>query len=214
MKPITVVLVDDHEVVRRGMKTYLMTEEDIEIVGEASSGNEGARLVLDLNPDVVLMDLIMENGTGIEATEKIIAENPSCKIIILTSFYDEEQVIPALEAGAFSYMLKTSAAEEIVSAIRKAKRGENVIEPKAAGAMMNRFRTPNKDAHDELTQREREVLICIGNGLTNQEISEELFIGIKTVKTHVSNILSKLEVHDRTQAAVYAHRNGLMKKQT
>lgn len=113
MEPITVVLVDDHEVVRRGMKTYLMTEEDIEIVGEASSGNEGARLVLDLKPDVVLMDLIMENGTGIEATEKIIAENPSCKIIILTSFYDEEQVIPALEAGAFSYMLKTSAQKKL-----------------------------------------------------------------------------------------------------
>lgn len=106
MEPITVVLVDDHEVVRRGMKTYLMTEEDIEIVGEASSGNEGARLVLDLKPDVVLMDLIMENGTGIEATEKIIAENPSCKIIILTSFYDEEQVIPALEAGLLVICLK------------------------------------------------------------------------------------------------------------
>ncbi len=212
MNPIKVVLVDDHDVVRRGIKTYLMTEEDIEVIGEASSGNEGAEMVLSLNPDVVLMDLIMENGTGIEATEQIISKKPEAKIIILTSYYDEEQVIPALEAGAFSYMLKTSSADEIVTAIRKAVMGENVIEQRAAGAMMNRLRTPAKTLHDDLTQRELEVLICIGNGLTNQEISDKLFIGIKTVKTHVSNILSKLEVQDRTQAAVYAHRQGLMKE--
>lgn len=212
MNPIKVVLVDDHDVVRRGIKTYLMTEEDIEVIGEASSGNEGAEMVLSLNPDVVLMDLIMENGTGIEATEQIISKKPEAKIIILTSYYDEVQVIPALEAGAFSYMLKTSSADEIVTAIRKAVMGENVIEQRAAGAMMNRLRTPAKTLHDDLTQRELEVLICIGNGLTNQEISDKLFIGIKTVKTHVSNILNKLEVQDRTQAAVYAHRQGLMKE--
>ncbi|PKR78286.1 DNA-binding response regulator [Halalkalibacillus sediminis] len=212
MGTIRLVIVDDHDVVRKGLRTYLMTEDTIDVVGEASSGNEGVEVVLEQNPDVVLMDLIMENGTGIEATKKIIEKNPACKIIILTSFYDDEKVFPALEAGAFSYMLKTSSAEEIASAIKKAATGENVIEPKVAGAMMNRIRTPERKLHDDLTERELEVLMCVGNGLTNTEISEKLYIGIKTVKTHVSNILSKLDVQDRTQAAVYAHRNGLMKE--
>lgn len=211
MEKIKVMIVDDHDVVRRGVKTFLLTDDEIDIVGEASSGNEGVELALELKPDVILMDLIMENGTGIEATEKIMKQLPNCKIIILTSYYDDEKVFPALEAGAFSYMLKTSSGEEISNAIKKAARGENVIEPKVASAMMNRIRTPEKMPHDDLTERELEVLICIGNGLTNSEISEKLFIGIKTVKTHVSNILSKLGVQDRTQAAVYAHRNGLMK---
>lgn len=212
MDPIKVLVVDDHDVVRKGIITYLMTEEDIEIIGEASSGFDGADLARDLNPDIILMDLIMENGTGIDATEQIMKTNPDTKIIILTSYYDDEKVFPALEAGAFSYMLKTSSADEIASAIKKAAKGENVIEPKVAGAMMNRIRTPERMPHELLTERELEVLICIGNGLTNNEISEKLYIGIKTVKTHVSNILSKLDVQDRTQAAVYAHRNGLMKE--
>ncbi|MGM8214728.1 response regulator [Bacillaceae bacterium W0354] len=212
MDNIRVMIVDDHDVVRRGVKTFLMTVDEIEIIGEASSGNEGAELALQLKPDVILMDLMMENGTGIEATEKIMKSFPECKIIILTSYYDDEKVFPALEAGAFSYMLKTSSGEEIAEAIKKAAKGENVIEPKVAGAMMNRIRTPEKQLHEDLTERELEVLICIGNGLTNSEISEKLFIGIKTVKTHVSNVLSKLGVQDRTQAAVYAHRNGLMKE--
>ncbi|MGP4073431.1 response regulator [Piscibacillus sp. B03] len=212
MEPIRVLVVDDHDVVRKGIITYLMTEDDIEIVGEASSGFDGAKLAKDLNPDVILMDLIMDNGTGIEATEGIMKDKPEIKIIILTSYYDDEKVFPALEAGAFSYMLKTSSADEIAQAIKKAAKGENVIEPKVAGAMMSRIRTPDRMPHELLTERELEVLICIGNGLTNNEISEKLFIGIKTVKTHVSNILSKLDVQDRTQAAVYAHRNGLMKE--
>ncbi len=156
----------------------------------------------------------MDHGTGIEATDLIMKAQPDIRIIILTSYYDDEKVFPALEAGAFSYMLKTSSADEIALAIKKAAKGENVIEPKVAGAMMNRIRTPERHPHEMLTERELEVLICIGNGLTNNEISEKLFIGIKTVKTHVSNILSKLDVQDRTQAAVYAHRNGLMKEST
>ncbi|WP_317450919.1 response regulator transcription factor [Alkalibacillus aidingensis] len=211
MNTIKLVIVDDHDVVRKGIKTYLMTEESIDVVGEASSGNQGVELVLKEKPDVVLMDLMMENGTGIEATEKITNQLPDCKIIILTSFYDDEKVFPALEAGAFSYMLKTSSADEIAAAVKKAANGENVIEPKVAGKMMSRIRTPERLPHEELTERELEVLICIGNGLTNAEISEKLFIGIKTVKTHVSNVLHKLEVQDRTQAAVYAHQKGLMK---
>ncbi|WP_174616219.1 response regulator transcription factor [Virgibacillus ihumii] len=210
---VRVVVVDDHEIVRKGIVSYLRTEEDIEIAGEASSGNDGAAIILDTKPDVVLMDLIMENGTGIEATEKVMRELPSCRIIILTSYYDNEQVIPAIEAGAFSYILKTSSAREIAAAIKKAAAGENVIEPKVAGQMMTNFRRSPKKAHEELTERELEVLLCIGDGLTNQEISDKLFIGIKTVKTHVSNILSKLDVHDRTQAAVYVHKNALSKKE-
>lgn len=209
---VRVVVVDDHEIVRKGIVSYLRTEEAIEIVGQASSGNDGVNVILDSKPDVALMDLIMENGTGIEATEKVMKELPSCKIIILTSYYDNEQVIPAIEAGAFSYILKTSSASEIATAIKKAAIGENVIEPKVAGQMMTTFQRSPKKAHEELTERELEVLLCIGDGLTNQELSEKLFIGIKTVKTHVSNILSKLDVHDRTQAAVYVHKNALSQK--
>ncbi|GGD23999.1 response regulator [Pontibacillus salipaludis] len=208
---IRLVVVDDHDVVRKGVIAYLMTEPTFDIVGEASSGNEGAKLALKERPDVVLMDLMMENGDGIEATKQIMAEHPDCKIIILTSYYDDEKVFPALEAGAFSYMLKTSSADEIASAIKKAAKGETHIEPKVANKMMTRFRSKEKKLHDDLTGRELEVLMCIGDGLTNQEISEKLFIGIKTVKTHVSNVLSKLAVQDRTQAAVYAHKNGLIR---
>ncbi|RDW18200.1 DNA-binding response regulator [Oceanobacillus arenosus] len=207
---IRVIVVDDHEIVRKGIIAYLQTEDEFDIVGEAASGNEGAELILQLKPDVVLMDLMMENGNGIEATKQVMEQLPSCKIIILTSYYDDEQVFPAIQAGAFSYLLKTSSATEIADAIKKAAVGENVIEPKVAGKMMTSFRSENKKAHDTLTERELEVLLCIGNGMTNQEISEKLYIGIKTVKTHVSNILSKLDVHDRTQAAVYVHRNQLL----
>ncbi|SDJ88479.1 response regulator [Sediminibacillus albus] len=209
---IKVVVVDDHEIVRKGVIAYLKTEPGLEIVGEASSGQEGADIVNKTTPDVVLMDLIMENGTGIEATKTIMASQPTCKVIILTSYYDDEQVFPALEAGAYSYMLKTASADEIASAIKKASAGEPVIEPKVASKMMTSFRSASGKPHQQLTERELEVLMCIGDGLTNQEIGEKLFIGVKTVKTHVSNILGKLEVHDRTQAAVYAHKNGLFRK--
>ncbi|WP_077623121.1 response regulator [Sediminibacillus massiliensis] len=208
---IRVVVVDDHEVVRKGVIAYLKTEPDLEIVGEASSGSTGAQIVKELKPDIVLMDLIMENGTGIEATKEIMASCPECKVIILTSYYDNEQVFPALEAGAYSYMLKTSSADEIAIAIKKAYAGETVIEPKVASKMMTSFRPTETKPHEQLTDRELEVLLCIGEGLTNQEIGEKLYIGIKTVKTHVSNILGKLGVNDRTQAAVYAHKNGLFR---
>lgn len=207
---VRVVVVDDHEVVRKGIIAYLKTDPRIDVVGEAESGKESIPIIEKEKPDVVLMDLIMENGNGIEATKKIIEIHPDCRVIILTSYYDDEQVFPALEAGAFSYLLKTSSGTEIVDAILKASEGENVIEPKVAGKMLTNFRKEEKKPHEELTDREMEVLLCIGNGMTNQEISEHLFIGIKTVKTHVSSILSKLGVKDRTQAAVYVHRNNLL----
>lgn len=209
-KMIRVIVVDDHDVVRRGIIAYLQTDEMIEVVGEAASGNEGAKLVGELQPDVVLMDLIMDDGNGIEATKKIMSHTPECKVIILTSFYDDEQIFPAIEAGAFSYLLKTSSGEDIVNVIKKAVKGEHVIEPKVAGRLMLGYRNSSTKVHEALTEREFEVLLCIGQGMTNQEISEKLYIGIKTVKTHVSHILAKLDVNDRTQAAVYVHRNKLL----
>ncbi|WP_261130779.1 response regulator transcription factor [Bacillus sp. Marseille-Q3570] len=195
--------------VRRGLSSYLMTDPSFEIIGEASSGSEAVQKLKGLDPDVVLMDLIMENGNGIEATKEVVKILPDCKIIILTSFYDDEQVFPAIEAGAFSYVLKTASADEISDTIKKAYAGESVIESKVAQKMMNRFRAKKALPHHELTKRELEVLALIGEGKTNQEIGDVLFIGIKTVKTHVSNILSKLDVSDRTQAAIYANRNNL-----
>jgi two-component system, NarL family, response regulator LiaR len=207
---VKVMIVDDHEMVRLGMKTYLLTEDRIEFLGEAKSGNEAAQLAKLYMPDVILMDLLMENGNGIEATKKILTFHPHCKIIILTSYYDDEKVFPAIEAGAHSYLLKTASAEEVTSAVYKAMKGESVIASKVADKMMNRFRPQEVLPHEELTSREMDVLKCLGEGMTNQQISEELFIGIKTVKTHVSNILSKLGVADRTQAAIYANRNGIL----
>lgn len=213
MELIRVMVVDDHEMVRKGLISYLLTEPDIELVGEASSGREAIRLAREKRPDVILMDLIMEDGNGIEATKEIMSFYPECKIIIITSFYDDEQVFPAIEAGALSYLLKTARADEVISAIRKAMKGETVIEPKVANKMLNRLRPKERMPHDDLTEREMEVLMLIAEGMTNQEISEELFIGIKTVKTHVSNILNKLNVQDRTQAAIYANRHGLVRDQ-
>lgn len=212
MDRIRVAVVDDHDMVRKGLLAYLITEPGIEIVGEGSSGQGAIELARKEKPDVILMDLLMENGTGIEATREIIKFHPTCKIIIITSYFDDEQVFPAIEAGAYSYLLKTARAEDIIKAIEKAVQNEPVIEPKVASKMMNRFRSPSKLPHDDLTDRELEVLMCLGDGLTNQEISEELFIGIKTVKTHVSNILSKLQVADRTQAAIYANRHGVLRE--
>ncbi|MFJ6411393.1 DNA-binding response regulator [Terribacillus saccharophilus] len=208
---IRIAVIDDHDIVRKGLIAYLETEDGFDVIGQASSGREGVKLVLTEKPDVVLMDLIMEDGTGIEATKEIIKAGSATKIIILTSFYDDEQVFPALEAGAFSYMLKTSTAEQIAEAIRKAAKGETVMEAAVAAKVMNSFRQKKQLLHDHLTEREFEVLCCIGQGMTNQEIADKLYIGIKTVKTHVSNTLAKLQVNDRTQAAVYVHQNKLLK---
>lgn len=211
MSTIRVMVVDDHEMVRRGICSYLETEDDLEVIGQANSGQSAIKLAARLKPDVILMDLIMEDGTGVEATEAIKRVLPDVQIIILTSFIDESLVFPALEAGALSYLLKTSKAEEIVDAIRLAIRDEAVIEPKVATKMLAKMRRNGEhQLHSNLTDRELEILVLLGEGKTNQEIAEELFIGIKTVKTHVSNVLSKLEVEDRTKAAVYAHRHKLV----
>lgn len=211
-KEINMMIVDDHDMVRKGLKAYLLTEPDFQIVGEGANGKEAVSLANELHPDVILMDLIMPEMTGIEATKEIMASLPNTKIIIITSFYDDEQIFPAIEAGAFSYLLKTASADEIIDTIRKAIHDESVIEQKVAQKMMNQLRSKQqKPLHEELTKREKEVLLLIGEGKTNSQIAEELFIGLKTVKTHVSNILGKLGVQDRTQAAVYAIRNGMVR---
>ena len=210
-EPVKVLLVDDHEMVRIGLAAVLGTEEGIEVIGEASNGKEGIRLALEYKPDVVLMDLVMEGMDGIETTKRLTEKFPECKVIVLTSYIDDEKLYPVIEAGAFSYLLKTSRAQEIAAAIRAAVNGQPVLESQVASKMMNRFRQPKTETlpHHELTEREMEVLKLIAKGLSNQELADQLYIGVKTVKFHVTNILSKLGVEDRTQAAIYAHKNGL-----
>ena len=202
---IKVLLVDDHEMVRLGVSSYLMIQSDMEVVGEASNGLEGYHKALELRPDIILMDLVMDVMDGIEATQKIMADWPQAKIIIVTSFLDDEKVYPAMEAGASSYLLKTSSAAEIVQAIRSTYQGHKVIEPAVTEKIIeHRLDQARPKPHDELTNRELDVLRLIGQGYSNQAIAEELVITLKTVKTHVSNIFTKLEVEDRTQAAIYA----------
>lgn len=207
---IKVLIVDDHEMVRLGLSAYLQTEPDITVIGKAENGLAALEFCRATAPDVVLMDLVMEPLDGIEATKRILAIRPEAKIIVLTSFIDETKILPALEAGATSYLLKTAKADEIVRAIRGAVKNESVIEPAVAAKMLKSMLRQEPRLHDSLTERELEVLKLIGQGKSNQEIADELFIGIKTVKTHVSNILSKLQCEDRTQAAIYANRHGLV----
>lgn len=210
---IRVLFVDDHEMVRIGISAYLSTQEDIEIVGEADNGQKGLEMALELRPDVILMDLVMDGMDGIEATKQIMEAWPEAKILIVTSFVDDEKVYPALEAGATSYLLKTSKAENIAEAIRKTYAGESVLEKEVTTKMMQNLRSGKEVLlHETLTNREMEILLLIAEGKTNQEIADELFIALKTVKVHVSNILSKLEVQDRTQAAVYAYQQNLVEK--
>ncbi len=209
---IKVLIVDDHEMVRLGISSYLNVQEDLTVAGEADDGQQGLQMALDIRPDVILMDLIMPNMNGVEATKAILKAWPQARVIILTSFIDDELVYPAIEAGAASYILKTSTAEEIADAIRQTAKGQTVFEPEVTTKIMNRSKAQADLAlYDDLTTREREVLRLIAQGKSNQEIADELFITLKTVKTHVSNILAKLEVDDRTKAAIYAFKHGIVK---
>lgn len=207
---ISVLFADDHEMVRIGVSSYLSAQPDIKVIGEADNGRSAVSLALSLRPDIILMDLVMEDMDGIEATKQIIAHWPKARIIIVTSFLDDDKVYPAIEAGATSYLLKTSKASEIADAIRATYRGQSVLEPEVTGKMMVKMQRKNKPLpHEELTKREMEVLLLMAKGKSNQEIADELFIALKTVKVHVSNILSKLEVQDRTQAVIYAFKHNL-----
>jgi NarL family two-component system response regulator LiaR len=209
---IRVLFVDDHEMVRIGVSAYLSAQPDIEIVAEADDGAPAVALALELKPDIILMDLVMKEMDGIEATRKIIEQWPDAKIIIVTSFLDDDKVYPALEAGATSYMLKTSKAEEIAKAIRATYGGQSILEPEVTGKIMTKMREkPEVKLHDQLTEREMEVLLLMAQGNSNQEIADQLYIALKTVKVHVSNVLGKLEVQDRTQAVIYAFKHNLVK---
>ncbi|RSJ62522.1 response regulator transcription factor [Streptococcus gordonii] len=203
-----ILLVDDHEMVRLGLKSYLDLQADVEVVAESSNGREGVEQALELRPDVIIMDIVMPEMNGIEATMAILETWPEAKILILTSYLDNEKIYPVLDAGAKGYMLKTSSADEILHAIRKVARGEIAIETEVSKKVQ--YHRNHIELHDDLTARERDILGLLAKGYENQRIADELFISLKTVKTHVSNILSKLEVSDRTQAVVYAFQHHLV----
>jgi NarL family two-component system response regulator LiaR len=209
--PIRVLIADDHAVVRQGLRAFLDLQEDIDVVGEATNGVEAVEQTRQLLPDVVLMDLVMPEMDGIEATRKIRALSPRTQVIVLTSFAEDEKVFPSIKAGALGYLLKDVSPADLVKAIQAAHRGEAQLHPEIARKLMDEFSTRAREPiPDDLTARELEVLRLIARGQSNRQIAEQLVISEKTVKTHVSNILSKLHLADRTQAAIYALRKGLV----
>jgi NarL family two-component system response regulator LiaR len=212
---IRVILVDDHEVVRNGMRAYLDSRPDFEVVGEASSGAEAVGLVSQAVPDVVLMDLVMPRMDGVEATRRVRDISPHTQVVVLTSYHDDEYVFPALQAGALSYVLKDSRMEEVAEAIRLAAHGEALLHPRVAARVIKEVtgrRGQEINPYVELTDREMEVLKLIADGLSNSDIAARLVISENTVKGYVSNILSKLHLNDRTQAAVYAWQKGIKRR--
>jgi NarL family two-component system response regulator LiaR len=209
-RPIRVLIVDDHGMVREGLRAYLELESDIQVVGEARDGQEAVRRAQELQPDVVLMDLVMPNMDGVDATSQIKQQRPDTHVIILTSFLEDERVVPAIKAGATSYLLKDVAAADLARAIRGARAGQAQLHPEVARRLMQQVTSPRKaEAGAQLTEREREVLRLLAEGRSNKEIARSLVVSERTVKGHVSNILGKLGLQDRTQAALFAVRHGL-----
>ena len=207
---IKIVIADDHPVVRKGLSLLLSSQDEFEVIGEAANGEEAIAKALELSPEIMLMDLVMPKMDGISATKEILRLKPEIKILILTSFSDANHAIPALEAGALGYLLKENDPEEVIQAISKLVNGEKQIHPKVTEGLLSALQTQRKPEHNllnSLTSREKEVLKEITNGKSNKEIASTLFISEKTVKTHVSNILSKLSLQDRTQAALFAIRH-------
>jgi NarL family two-component system response regulator LiaR len=208
---IRILIVDDHAIVRKGIRALLSTEKDVEIVGEAGDGAEAVALAKTLVPDVVLMDLVMPKMDGIEATRQITAQLQGVKILVLTSFAADDKVFPAIKAGALGYLLKDSGPDELVQAIHQVHKGEPSLEPSIARKVLQELSHPpqNPPTSDPLTGREVEVLRLVAQGRSNREIAGQLVISEMTVRTHVSNILSKLQLASRTLAALYALREGL-----
>ena len=208
---IRLLIVDDHTIVRKGIRALLATETDIEVVGEAANGREAIAQTVNLHPDVILIDLMMPEMDGIEAVRRITADNADTRILVLTSFATDDKVFPAIKAGALGYLLKDSAPEALINAIRQVYRGESSLHPKIARKLLKEISRPMEQAQtlDPLTQREVDVLKLVANGLSNQEIANSLTVSEATVRTHVSHILSKLHLASRTQAALYALREGL-----
>jgi NarL family two-component system response regulator LiaR len=205
---IRIVLVDDHAVVRGGLRFLLEQQPDMEVIGEGKDGAQGVALVTSLLPDVVLLDLLMPRMDGITAVREMKRLTPHTHIIILTSYYEDDQIFGAIKAGAISYLLKDAGPEELVEAVRAAARGEGVLHPQVAARALREMQ--QRSPLQELTTRELDVLTLIARGRSNAEIATELVIGEGTVKTHVSNILTKLHLADRTQAAIYALQQRLV----
>lgn len=209
---IRVLLADDHGMVREGLKIYLETEDDIAVVGEAAEGAAAAELAAKLKPDVILMDLVMPGIDGVEGTKQCLAASPGSKVIVLTSKPDDGLVLPAIRAGALSYLLKDISAAELAAAIRCAAAGKPTLHPMAAACIMQELNSPLRQSaagSGEISPREMEVLGLIGEGLTNREIGARLFISERTVKSHVTHLLEKLALRDRTQLAIYAIQNKI-----
>lgn len=207
---IGVLIADDHPVVRQGLRTFLALQEDVEVVGEAGDGEEAVARARELLPDVALVDLVMPKLDGIEAIRRIREASPSTKAIVLTSFADDDKVVPAVKAGAAGYLLKDVAPDDLIDAIRRVHRGEALLHAAVAARLMQEVSHDAERPGAALTAREREVLRLIAHGRSNREIASDLVLSEKTVKTHVSNILAKLHLADRTQAALYAVRERLV----
>jgi NarL family two-component system response regulator LiaR len=213
---ITILLVDDHQVVRQGVRAFLDTQSDFSVVGEAESGEQALELADEHVPDVILMDLVLPGDIdGVEATRQVKRRSPRTQVVVLTSYHEDEYIFPAIRAGALSYVLKDIGPEELAEVIRKAAQGEAVLHPRVAARLVQEIqgrRDLSTNPFTELSDREMEVLRLIAAGSSNAEIAEQLVISEKTVKGHVSNILSKLHLVDRTQAAVYAWREGIVRR--
>ena len=210
--PIRVLIADDHAVLREGLRSFLELQDGIEIVGDAADGAEAVELAEKLRPAVVLMDLVMPKLDGVEAMRELRERVPETRVIILTSYIDDDRLLPAIRAGAAGYLLKNAEPQELARAIRAADAGEALIDPSVAARLVERLaEDDSRDDYESLTAREREVLELIGRGFSNKRIALELDIAEKTVKTHVSNLLGKLGVADRTQAAVRGHELGLLR---
>jgi DNA-binding NarL/FixJ family response regulator len=208
--PVTVLVVDDHPVVRSGRVSLLAVEPDLQVVGEAADGAEALASVRALGPDVVLMDLRMPGMDGVDATAQIVVDHPGTRVLVLTTFDTDDDILRAVEAGASGYLLKDSRREDLVDAIRAAARGETVLAPPVAARLMGRMRAGVAGNADQLTPREVEVLAAVGRGLSNGEIGRELFIGEATVKTHLLRVFQKLAVDDRTRAVTVAIERGIL----
>jgi DNA-binding NarL/FixJ family response regulator len=210
---ISILITDDHALVRQGIRAFLELQPDITVIGEADSGEAAVRMAAELVPDVVLMDLVMPGIGGVEATRQVKQVSPHSQIIVLTSYHEDEYIFPALRAGALSYVLKDVGPDELADTVRKAARGESVLHPRVASRVVQELRGAKRDTPNlftDLSDRELEVLRLIADGLSNAEIANKLLISEKTVKGHVSNILGKLHMMDRTQAAVFAWQQGLV----
>ena len=210
---ISLLITDDHALVRQGIRAFLELQPDLIVLGEADSGEAAVRMAAELVPDVALMDLVMPGIGGVEATRQLKQVSPHTQVIVLTSYHEDEYIFPALRAGALSYVLKDVGPDELADTVRKAARGESVLHPRVASRVVQELRGTRKDTPNlftDLSDRELEVLRLIADGLSNAEIANKLVISEKTVKGHVSNILSKLHMLDRTQAAVFAWQQGLV----